>query len=174
MAAASPDDWLRCLDADVATCRTACLPHCLPACGGCCHLARTSCIYLQTSLDTCSDPRKCDFEPGISWHRLKNKTLLRCASAAPAAPTATPTPSPPPQHASFTPATSARSSRVCQAGVGWIICYDYEATRCVASRPWQAQIITTQQPPSHPLTHLSTQLPSYHPRIHQRLPPPPL
>lgn len=39
------------------------------------HTSRTLYIFRLRS-DTCSDPRKCDFEPGISWRRLKNKTLL--------------------------------------------------------------------------------------------------
>lgn len=62
------------------------LPGC--CCGGSCSLALShtltvSCSHTRRTLyifrlrsDTCSDPRKCDFEPGISWRRLKNKTLL--------------------------------------------------------------------------------------------------
>lgn len=51
------------------------LPISLTLSVSCSHTSRTLYIFRLRS-DTCSDPRKCDFEPGISWRRLKNKTLL--------------------------------------------------------------------------------------------------
>lgn len=61
------------------------MPHCLAAAAAALALSLTLSPLLSLALtlyifrlrsDTCSDPRKCDFEPGISWRRLKNKTLL--------------------------------------------------------------------------------------------------
>ncbi|TDG43868.1 hypothetical protein AWZ03_009732 [Drosophila navojoa] len=71
------------------------------------HLAsRSHQAHLRAAADTCSDPRKYDFEPGISWRRLKNKALLR------------PSPAPIP---------------MMTGGLGWIICYATTARICCSA-----------------------------------------
>lgn len=131
------------------------------------HTSRTLYIFRLRS-DTCSDPRKCDFEPGISWRRLKNKTLLLLLLLLPPL-------LPLPLlllQLHLQSLLLALAPGPVECGMGWIICYDdYADAAAAASRPWggcwragQAQIITTQRQsdqPNHPTTHLPT-----HPHNH--------
>lgn len=190
VSAVSPDDWLRCLDADVATCRTACLAVALSlplSLSLSLSLALTAVAHYIFRLrsDTCSDPRKCDFEPGISWRRLKNKTLLLPPLLLSPL---LPLPLPLPvlllqlqlhlQQLLLLALAAGPVDGVWQLGVGWIICYDdYADAATAASRPWggcwrwagtnhnnaAASERPTNQPNHPPTPTIYPQLPFTHP-----------